>query len=408
MTTAFDTEPFELIGAHRRARASQTIETILATVRRHLDMDVAFVGQFLGGRRSFEFVDAASDNPPVQVGQSDPIEETYCGRVVDGRLPELVRDAQAEPAVADLAVTSELPVGAHVSVPLRRADGEVLGTLCCFSYEPDHSLRERDVQLMRMFADVVSTHLEALLDEQQAHSDREALIRDVIARGGPTMAMQPIVHVRTRQVRGFEALARFPEHSEHPGWTPQTWFEQAEAVGLGVELEASAIQAAMRLLPLLPDEVMMSVNVSATSLCHSEVMRMLVGADAPRLIVELTEHHRIDDYDALADEFAEIRSAGAQLAVDDAGSGWAGLDHILQLQPEVLKLDRALVHGIGDHPGRQAMVEAMRGFAERMGATLVAEGVEKTDELRTLRDLGVVYAQGYLLGRPTLEYAELL
>ena len=92
--------------------------------------------------------------------------------------------------------------------------------------------------------------------------------------------------------------------------------------------------------------------------------------------------------------------------MDDAGSGWAGLEHILQLQPEVLKLDRALVARVDRHPGRQAMIEAMVGFADRMGALLVAEGVETVEESACLTSLGVVYGQGYLLGRPTLSFVD--
>lgn len=403
-TTTFGTDPFALLGAVSGGDdASQTIEAMLGTIRRHLDMDVAFVGRFVEGRRAFEFVDAAAGSCPVERGRSDPVEETYCARVADGRLPPLVPDTAAEPVVAHLPVTAELSIGSYVSAPLVRGNGDVLGTLCCFSHQPDSTLRERDAQLLAMFADVVSTQLEKLVDQELAHRVRNDLISGVIERGGPRMAMQPIVDLGTRRVRGFEALARFPEHA---GWTPHTWFAEAEAVGLGAELEASAIRAALRALPLLPDGVLMSVNVSASSLRRGEILEMLAGSDSPRLVVELTEHTRIDDYDALADELALIRAAGARVAVDDAGSGWAGLERILELQPEVLKLDRALVSGVHRHPGRQAMVEAMRGFAERMGATLIAEGIEEPGELRTVGELGVLYGQGYLLGRPSLEYAE--
>lgn len=382
--------------------SAHVIEASLATLRRHLGMDVAFVSRFAEGRRHFEFVDTEADDSPVQRGASDPLEETYCARVADGRLPELVRDARTEPAVADLPATFALPVGAHMSVPLHRADGDLMGTLCCFSHEADESLRERDLQLLRMFADIVSTHLESLLDGDAARLEKRGLITAVLD-GGPTMAMQPIVHTDTWHVRGFEALARFPSDV---GWNPEQWFAEARDVGLGVELEASAIRAALRLMPRLPDESLLSVNVSAEALVQPSVLEMLTGEHADRLIVELTEHTRIDDYGTLAGELAAIRRAGASLAVDDAGSGWAGLEHILQLQPEVLKLDRTLVRDIGTHPGRQAMVEAMLGFSGRVGALLIAEGVETDEELGMLGSLGVEYAQGYLLGRPTLAYAQ--
>lgn len=385
------------------ASSTNIIESSLATLRRHLEMDVAFVGRVHSGRRYFEFVDAESSDCPVQPGESDPLEDTYCGRVIAGQIPQLVPDAAAIPELAQLPVTHELPVGAHMSVPLLRSSGEVLGTLCCFSYQPDLSLRERDLQMLKLFAEIVSANLESLVDADEKREATIEHIAGIIESGGPMMAMQPIVDLSSGAVRGFEALARFPAGT---GWSPQEWFEQAETVGLGVALEASAVRSALEVFPHLPDATLMSVNVSEAGLRDPGILAMLTGPEAPRLVVELTEHSRVHDYGILSGELATIRGAGARLAVDDAGSGWAGLEHILRLQPEVLKLDRVLVHDIAAHLGRQAMVEALLGFSGRMGATLIAEGVETEEDLKTLRALGVVYAQGYVVGKPSLSYAE--
>lgn len=119
-------------------------------------------------------------------------------------------------------------------------------------------------------------------------------------------------------------------------------------------------------------------------------------------MLELTEHHRIEGQQQLNAALDRVRQAGGRIAVDDAGSGYAGLQRILALRPEVLKLDRSLVHGVKGHLGQQAMCQAMVDFSRRMGADLVAEGVETEDDLLTLRGLGVSHAQGYLLGRPSL------
>lgn len=383
--------------------SEEAIAASLASLRRHLGMEVAFVGRIENGRRIFDFVDAESPDCPVQPGLSDPIEDSYCGRVISRLIPQLIPDARLEPGVADLAATHELPVGAHLSVPLRRANGEVMGTLCCFSHEPDDTLRQRDLQLMSMFAEIVSAHLEKLVDGDRERADRRARICAVLDDGGPIMALQPIVHMPSRRVRGFEALSRFPVAA---GWDPPRWFAEADAVGLGVELEASAVARALAEMPRLPSSALLSVNVSAEAIRSDTVLRQLTGEHAGRLVVELTEHTRIEDYSSIADELAALRSSGARVAVDDAGSGWAGLEHILQLQPEVLKLDRTLITRIDLHAGRQAMVEAMVGFADRMGALLIAEGVETAEELACLTSLGVEFGQGYLLGRPSLTWAE--
>ena len=221
--------------------------------------------------------------------------------------------------------------------------------------------------------------------------------------GGPQIALQPIVELSSRRTASFEALARFPAVEENSHWGPDRWFEEATAAGRGPELEAAALTAALARLGAVPASMRLSVNVSARALCASERVRALVtGDEAARLVVELTEHDQVDDYDRLWRILSRIRAAGGRIAVDDAGSGYAGLAHILRLRPEVLKLDRSLVQGIADDPSRQAMCIAMVGFTDRTGSALVAEGVEDPEDLEVLTSLGVPMAQGFLLGRPRL------
>lgn len=126
-----------------------SIPRMLAAIREHLGMDVAFISEFVEGRRFFRHVtaDGRSRQPPIAVGGSDPAEASYCQRVVEGRLPELIPDACLNAEALTLPATQALPVGAHLSVPIRLADGQIYGTLCCFSYTPDPSLTRRDVGL---------------------------------------------------------------------------------------------------------------------------------------------------------------------------------------------------------------------------------------------------------------------
>lgn len=372
----------------------------LAAVRAHLGMEVAFVGRFGAGRRHFAFVDSDVAFCPIQVGGSEELESSYCARVVDGRIPNLIRDAQAIRALADLPATHEFPIGAHLSVPLRELDGTAFGTLCCFSRAPDEELRERDLSVLRMVADVIEPHVRFLIDHEESSSVASSRVVSVLAGGGPAVALQPIVDLRTDRVAGFEALARFPADV---GWTPDRWFEEAHAVAQGVELEASAVAAALRTLDRLPDDATLSINVSPEALCASTAIpALLADGPGPRLIVELTEHQRVTRSEVLSERLAAIRATGARIAVDDAGSGYAGLEHILHLRPEVLKLDRVLVQGVAHHTGRRAMCEAMVQFTRRTGSSLVAEGVETEADLEVLHRLGVDFAQGYLLGRPTI------
>ena len=135
------------------------LQNTLSALRRHLDMDVAFISHFHDGLREFKFVDSKNNNPPIAVGDSGSLEDSYCQRVIDGRLPEIINDAFELPEAMNMPVTALVPVRAHMSVPIKLSDGKIYGTFCCFSYTPDQTLNERDISVMHVFADLISQHL---------------------------------------------------------------------------------------------------------------------------------------------------------------------------------------------------------------------------------------------------------
>ena len=229
------------------------------------------------------------------------------------------------------------------------------------------------------------------------HDRRRRHVEDVLAGSTVTMAFQPITDLATDAVVGVEALARFAGPPDRP---PNEWFAEAAAVGLGAELELAAVRAALSAVDRFSQEIFVSVNVSPSTTVSPELVELVANAPAHRIVVELTEHHRIDCYDTLLEALDRLRAHGARIAVDDAGAGHAGLQHILRLHPEVLKLDMALTRGIDADPARRALATALVHFAEDIDSVIVAEGVETTEELDVLRSLAVRCAQGYLLGRP--------
>ena len=126
----------------------------------------------------------------------------------------------------------------------------------------------------------------------------------------------------------------------------------------------------------------------------------ILAVPARRVIVELTEHNAIDDYPGLVASLQALRQRGVYVSIDDTGSGYSSLAHILKLAPDFIKLDRDLVSGIDVDPVRRALAGSLVRFATETGAQIVAEGVETEDELAVLRQLGLRYGQGYYLGRP--------
>ncbi len=243
-----------------------------------------------------------------------------------------------------------------------------------------------------------STTLSALLAER-LHAVR--LMRDLHDGIAATLAtssfrpvFQPIVDLETGEIVGFEALTRFDS-----GQRPDLCFADAWSVGLGPEMELATLAAAVEASKRLAPGVWLDLNVSPRLLADpGRLSPILWDADRP-LVLEVTEHEVIEDYDAVRTSIREL-GRDIRLAVDDAGAGIANFGHIIDLRPDFVKLDISLVRRVNENLGRQAIVVGMRHFSRTAGCRLIAEGVETGEEARTLTSLGVEFAQGYLFGHP--------
>ena len=222
-------------------------------------------------------------------------------------------------------------------------------------------------------------------------------IERVIANEALSIVFQPICELGSNRIVGFEALSRFTEGTP---LTPDKWFADAAEVGLGAELELLAVSKALDFLPFLPTKHFMSVNASPAVTMEPKFIS-LCSVDPRRVVVELTEHTPVDDFPTIIENLKRFRSLGIRVAVDDAGAGFAGLEFLVRLRPDVIKLDRTLVAGIDSDPAKRAMAAALVLFARDIGATVIGEGIERIDELETLTELGCEWGQGFLLGRPS-------
>jgi EAL domain-containing protein (putative c-di-GMP-specific phosphodiesterase class I)/DNA-binding NarL/FixJ family response regulator len=219
-------------------------------------------------------------------------------------------------------------------------------------------------------------------------------VRQMIAKRAFIIHLQPIIRLSSGAVVAVEALTRFAD-----GSPPESQFAEAATLGLGPTLERAVVSAALESAASLPEDVALSINLSADVLQHEPTLPELFASTPRTLIVEITEHEPIDDYDAVR---AALNRLGPKvhLAIDDAGSGFASLRHIFALQPDYVKLDIEWVHGIDGDPVRRALVSGLVYFASETRCELIAEGIETDEELASLRELGVQLGQGYLLGRP--------
>src|SRR5262245_26892075 len=378
--------------------AALSIQQALKAVRSHLGMDVALVSEFVGDKLYFRHV-AAKRRAPIRPGDCMPLEHCYCPKIAEGKLPELIPDTGAIPEAAAIAVTHTIPIGAYIGTPLKLADGRLYGALSCFSFRPDPSLDERDLDLMRAFAELVSAYIGAELEGARRRYEKIERIESILRSDEPSMVFQPMFRLSDMSIAGAEALSRF---RTEPVRAPDIWFAEAGEAGLKTELELKAMRKALaEFQPVWKrSAIQLDLNASPQTIVDGSLMRVLSGLPAERITVEITEHDHVEDYEELRRALEPLRLAGIRIAIDDAGSGYASMRHILNIAPDIIKLDTSLTRAIDRDAMRRALAAALIAFRRQTKCSIVAEGVETDAELATLRELGVHAAQGCRLGRP--------
>jgi|GEM_PF-705393 len=376
---------------------------------RDLGFDAAFVAQLTDEGHVYVAVAGDADAFGLSVGDpiptvnedgegevTGPVQRTaFCRRVIAGEIPAVITDAVADERLSDLTPPG-VRIGAFIGVPLRLADGEPFGALCGVSRAPRPELDERDARFMSMLGGAIVDEL----DTRRAHQLLASRLVRIIDTEDVEMAFQPIIDLYGRRYAGVEALARFPE----PFTRPDRTFAAADAYGLRLELERLVIREAWKIIPELGCDQFLALNVAPEALLEL-ARRANLRDDLPlsQLVVEVTEHAVIDRYPPLLDELAPLRAQGLRVAVDDAGAGYASLRHVLELRPDFIKVDRSLIHGLADDRAKRAAVRACQSIAIDLRASVIAEGVERPEDLAMAIELGLQGAQGFLLGRPTTD-----
>jgi EAL domain-containing protein (putative c-di-GMP-specific phosphodiesterase class I) len=232
--------------------------------------------------------------------------------------------------------------------------------------------------------------------EEEEREARRAQIGKFVAGETVTTVFQPIMDLRTREILGMEALSRFHALPLRP---PYEWFAEAAALEMGIPLELATMRRALDAIDRLPEGAYLSLNCSHRAAMSGELVEAF-GANARRIVVEITEHEPVGDYRKLTESLHGLRELGVRIAIDDAGAGFASLRHTLRLRPDIVKIDISIVRDIDRDRGKRALASALTRFAVEMDMTVVAEGIESEVELQTLIDLGVVSGQGFYLAEP--------
>ncbi|WP_336033793.1 EAL domain-containing protein [Geodermatophilus sp. FMUSA9-8] len=380
--------------ARQRTDAEQQIADLLHTARKSLHMSVAFLSRLDGTTQHLEVVDT---RVPVLVQEKAKVAQdtSFCQAILDGKLPAVIDDVKRYPLAMSLP-SARLPrIRSYVSTPVTLSDGSLYGTFCAFGFTSDKELTGRDEALMKVLASAASVIIEPEIREQQRRDDIDARLDPLVAAGGPSVVLQPIVDLDTGVRVGAEALSRFPREW---GKGPDVVFEEAHSVGRGHEVELLALRGAAAHLDRVGGYVAM--NVSPQTLLTPGFAALLADLPLDRILLELSEHDPVEDYDALTTALMPFRAAGMRLAIDDVGAGFSSLRHIVVTNPDVIKMDRSIVSGLHADPVLSKLVESLVNFGHGCGVKVVAEGIETAEEAARLRDLGVDLGQGWFFGRP--------
>jgi diguanylate cyclase (GGDEF)-like protein len=307
-----------------------------------------------------------------------PGADSELGRVV----AERARSGLAELAVQSGGLTCSAGVA---SFPDHARDGAALFGLADGAlYWAKHSGRNQT----RVFD---PEHVTATAPDEQ-----RAEIEAILAEPGLLRPVyQPWVELATGRLAGYEALTRFEGPTQR---APDEWFSRAHRCGLGERLEALAIRQALA-TPDRPEGTFLSINLSPSVLASPAVQDVLPES-LTHIVIEVTEQEAIVDLPRVERALEGFRRRGARIALDDAGVGYAGLQELMRLRPDIIKLDRSLICDLPNDPAKVALAESLVRFAQRTGASVCGEGIEALDELVVLADLDMTYGQGYALARP--------
>ncbi|WP_374157350.1 EAL domain-containing protein [Mycobacterium sp. G7A2] len=372
------------------------IRTMLSVLRRRLGLETAWLSSFRDDVQVFEVLDGNPEAMGLSCGAGASLAGSYCVRVIDGRLPSVIPDTSVNETTAILPITGELDLGAYVGVPVLGPDGSALGMVCAVSRQASPHLVELDLRIVERVAELIGLLIEPPSAPTNGTADRHTAVRRVVAQRDFEVVFQPIHDVHTATVVGLEALARFPCEP----FLPDAFLAQAASLGLATELETAILERVLSLLPQLPNDVFIAVNISPAAVQHAPWTDLLDRVDTTRIVLEITEHAAVENYGALDDALDVCRARGVRVAVDDVGAGFSSFSHVLELNPDFVKIDKSIIRNIDSDAARRRLAQAICEFAAQTGATAIAEGVETQAELDAVGAAGIRCAQGYYLGRP--------
>jgi EAL domain-containing protein (putative c-di-GMP-specific phosphodiesterase class I) len=387
---------FAIVASLRELEVQSTPEATAALITGSLsDQPLVDVALVLEDTDKGLTVLAAAGPPlhPILVGEVVPAARAryLLERSASGAWAEMWSDRPG-PGLED-ALMTRAGVKGQAFAPIS-VGGDVVGLISIATTDADEALHlVADLPTVSESAALAEKILApALLARQQLRRERAAMAT-MIEAGTFWPVFQPVIDLGSGERVGFEALTRFASHD-----SAADTFAHAVRIGLGIELETATLSRAIRASLSLPAAAWLGLNVSAMLLGGARVLPRLLAGHAREIVLEVTEHEVIDDYGPLHVALRAL-GPGVRIATDDTGAGVANFRHLMNLRPNIVKVDIGLVRGVNVDVPRQAVIAGLVQFAAVTGALVIAEGIETLAEAETVKRLGVGLGQGYLFGR---------
>jgi EAL domain-containing protein (putative c-di-GMP-specific phosphodiesterase class I) len=315
-------------------------------------------------------------------------------------------DRESRPRVADLEAAAQR-VEEHLNAKLSRLKSPYLRGRHRITTGFSLVFLNPLVMPERLVARLVEEAWECVrIQKMQLEFQNRCRLQEILLQEQVTSRFQPVVDIQRGGILGYEALSRGPAGTAHHA--PISMFEVAAQCDLVFELDRHCRRKALQSAREMPANTKLFINVLPSSLYDPDfqgqnLIGMLedLGLHPERIVLEISERYAIENYALYLESIENLTSMGFSIAVDDVGAGYSGLERLTQIKPRYLKFDMQLVRGIDGSEVRREMARALKTFADKMGSTIIAEGIEREAELRTCIDLGLDYGQGYLLGRPS-------
>ena len=250
------------------------------------------------------------------------------------------------------------------------------------------------------------------IQEYRLACKSKEVLQELILKEDVRAVFQPVLNLKTRETLGFEGLTRGPQGTEYE--SPYMLFDIATESDLVFELNRLCRRNVITSARELDDGQKLFVNLLPTTIRDPEFQgeKMLAFLEAnnlspSRIVLEITERLAIENYDLFLEAMKTFTDLGFEMAIDDMGAGCSGLEKIVHMNPNYLQFDLMMVRDIDTSFVKREMLKAIHSLANNVGAAVIAEGIERVEELETLIDLGIPYGQSFLLARPTPEFVRL-